>query len=117
MTFTIVADSTQNISQILPPPHILQSAQQMGQPSMNHHGAAPPNENAPQQQPIPNPNPSTGPMAGPYNHHPPMQNQMPPPGSIHVSQQPQQQQSAQVTIKNPKQQYSIFIKLCIILSS
>lgn len=90
----IVTDSTQNISQILPPPHILQSAQQMGQPPMNHHGPAPPSENAQQQQPIPNPNQSA-PMAGPYNHHPPMQNQMPPPGSIHGPQQPQQQ-SAQV---------------------
>lgn len=60
-----------------------------------HHG--PPNENS---QPVANPNQQAQ-MAGPYNHHPPMQNQMPnmpsqmpPPSPIHSQQS--QQPSAQV---------------------
>lgn len=74
---SLFTDSTQNISQILPPPHVLQSS--IGQPMPPMHHA--PNEGA--NQPGQNPNQQAPPI-GAYNH---MQHQMPLPNSSHMQQQ------------------------------
>lgn len=75
-----IADSSQNIAQILPPPHVLQAS--IGQQMPPMHGAAPPAAPTSQQMP-------------PQQHHPS--------GPDPQQQQPQPQQQAQPPSMNQQQ--------------